>query len=311
MIDHFLWVEKYRPKTVAECILPAELKKTFQAFVDQKNIPHLQLSGGAGMGKTSVARAMVEEIGCDYIMINGSKDGNIDTLRTTIQNFASTMSFKGGRKYVILDEADYLTHHTQPALRNFMEEFSRNCGFILTCNYPNRIIEPLWSRNSCISFHIAKEEIPQLAMEFFHRVKHILGQENVEYDKAAVVELIKKHFPDFRRTLNELQRHAAKGKITADILQHAISIESLVKHMKEKNFTSVRQWTTENLNGDSSELYRNFYDDAAELFTPDYIPMLVLTLAKYQYQASFALDQEINFAAFCAEIMVEASWKRK
>ena len=311
MIDHFLWVEKYRPKTVAECILPAELKKTFQAFVDQKNIPHLQLSGGAGMGKTSVARAMVEEIGCDYIMINGSKDGNIDTLRTTIQNFASTMSFKGGRKYVILDEADYLTHHTQPALRNFMEEFSRNCGFILTCNYPNRIIEPLWSRNSCIAFHIVKEEIPQLAMEFFHRVKHILGQENVEYDKAAVVDLIKKHFPDFRRTLNELQRHAAKGKITGDILQHAISIESLVKHMKEKNFTSVRQWTTENLNGDSSELYRNFYDDAAELFTPDYIPMLVLTLAKYQYQASFALDQEINFAAFCAEIMVEASWKRK
>jgi len=212
--DQFLWVEKYRPKTIADTILPEGLKKTFQQFVDQKNVPNLLLTGPAGVGKTTVARAMLEELGADYIVINGSMNGNIDTLRTTIQNFASSVSFAGGRKYVILDEADYLNaNSTQPALRNFMEEYSKNCGFIMTCNFKNRIIEPLHSRCSVVEFKIAKKDLPDLAMQFMKRVRMILTTENVEFDKEAIAAIIMKYYPDSRRVLNELQRYSATGKI--------------------------------------------------------------------------------------------------
>ena len=221
MIDNPLWVERYRPQTIADTILPEDLKATFQQFVDQKSVPNLLLTGSAGVGKTTVARAMLEELECDYIIINGSLNGNIDTLRTTIQNFASSVSFTGGRKYVIIDEADYLNaNSTQPALRNFMEEYSKNCGFILTCNFKNRIIEPLHSRCSVIEFKINKNDMADLAKQFMKRVKNILEIENIEYDKEAVAAIIMKYFPDWRRVLNELQRYSATGRVDTGILSN-------------------------------------------------------------------------------------------
>ena len=219
MREDFLWVEKYRPKTVEDTILPVDLKRTFQNFVDQGNIPNLILAGSAGVGKTTIARAMLEQLGCDYIVINGSMNGNIDTLRNEILSFASSMSFSGGRKYVILDEADYLNaNSTQPALRNFMEEFSKNCGFILTCNFRNRIIDPLHSRCSVIDFKIGKADMAKLAAQFFKRVITILDSENVKYEQQVVAEVINKHFPDWRRVLNELQRYSATGAIDTGLL---------------------------------------------------------------------------------------------
>ena len=259
MREEFLWVEKYRPKTIEETILPIELKAVFQQFVDQQNIPNLILSGSAGVGKTTVARAMLEQLGCDYIVINGSMNGNIDTLRNEILNFASSVSLSGGRKYVILDEADYLNaNSTQPALRNFMEEFSRNCGFILTCNFKNRIIEPLHSRCSVIDFKIGKKEMAKLAMQFMKRVSNILNSENIEFDKAVVAEVIQKHFPDWRRVLNELQRYSATGKIDSGILANLqqVSIKELVSMLKEKNFSGLRKWVGENLDNDQNSIFR-------------------------------------------------------
>jgi DNA polymerase III delta prime subunit len=308
MNNEFLFVEKYRPKTIEETILPVELKNTFQQFVDQKNIPNLILSGSAGVGKTTVARAMLEELGCDYIVINGSMNGNIDTLRVEILNFASSVSLSGGRKYVILDEADYLNaNSTQPALRNFMEEFSRNCGFILTCNFKNRIIEPLHSRCSVIDFKISKADMAKLAMQFMKRVENILSLEKVEYDKAVVAQLIQKYFPDWRRVLNELQRYSATGKIDSGILANLqqSSIKSLAKLMKEKNFSEIRKWTKNNIDTDVNVLYNEFYETASEYFTPRCIPALVILLAKYQYQNSFSANVEINFTAFLVEVMLE------
>jgi DNA polymerase III delta prime subunit len=308
MNDEFLFVEKYRPKTIEETILPADLKATFQQFVDQKNIPNLILAGSAGVGKTTVARAMLEELGCDYIIINGSMNGNIDTLRVEILNFASSVSLSGGRKYVILDEADYLNaNSTQPALRNFMEEFSRNCGFILTCNFKNRIIEPLHSRCSVIDFKISKSDMAKLAMQFMKRVENILSLENVEYDKAVVAQLIQKYFPDWRRVLNEIQRYSATGKIDSGILANLqqSSIKELVKLMKEKNFTEIRKWTKNNIDTDVNVLYNEFYEAASEYFTPRCIPALVMLVAKYQYQNSFSANVEINFTAFLVEVMLE------
>ena len=308
MNEEFLWVEKYRPKTIDDTILPVDLKATFQQFVDQKNIPNLILSGSAGVGKTTVARAMLEELGCDYIVINGSMNGNIDTLRNEILNFASSVSLQGGRKYVILDEADYLNaNSTQPALRNFMEEFSRNCGFILTCNFKNRIIEPLHSRCSVVDFKISKKDMAKLAMQFMKRVNFILNTESVKYESAVIAEVIQKHFPDWRRVLNELQRYSATGNIDSGILANMqeTSIRELINFMKDKDFTEVRKWVRNNLDTDVNVLYNEFYDSASQYFTTDSVPMLVLHIATYQYQNAFSANPEINFSAFCAHVMLD------
>ena len=310
MLEEFLWVEKYRPKTVADTILPEDLKKVFQQFVDQKNIPNLILSGTAGVGKTTVAKAMCEELGCDYIVINGSMNGNIDTLRNDISRFASSVSLSGGRKMVILDEADYLNaQSTQPALRNFMEEFSANCGFILTCNFVDRIIEPLHSRCSVVKFRIRKSELPELAKQFLRRVCGILDNEGVTYDKSAVVEVIKKHFPDWRRVINELQHYSATGAIDSGILRNFSddSLNKLIGYMKDKNFTAVRKWVAES-DMDTNEFFRAFYDKAENYLVSGSIPMLVLHLAKYQYQNSFAADPEINLVACLTEIMADCTF---
>lgn len=311
MLDQFLWVEKYRPKAISDTILPADLKATFQQFVDQKNIPNLILSGSAGVGKTTVARAMLEELECDYIVINGSMNGNIDTLRNEIQNFASSVSFTGGRKYVILDEADYLNpNSTQPALRNFMEEFSRNCGFILTCNFKNRIIEPLHSRCSVIDFKIGKKDMTKLAGQFFKRTQTILKQEGIDFDPAVVAEVIQKHFPDWRRVLNELQRYSATGAIDAGILANMqeTSIRELTNLMRDKDYTGMRNWVHNNLDTDINGLYRQFYDTAVDFMDKGTVPLLVMLIAKYQYQQAFAADPEINFMAFLTETLIECQF---
>lgn len=310
-MDEFLWVEKYRPRNINECILPQELKNTFSSFVAKGEIPNLILAGGPGVGKTTVARAMLEQIGANYIVINGSMNGNIDTLRNEILQFASTVSLSGGRKYVILDEADYLNaNSTQPALRNFMEEFSRNCGFILTCNFINRIIEPLHSRCSVISFNITKADLPKLAAGFFKRVIGILGEENVEFDKAVVAELIQKHVPDWRRVLNELQRYSHNGKIDSGIfvnLQEE-NVKSLVGYLKAKNFSEMRKWVAENADSDCTSLFRRLYDNAYTYVAASSIPQLVLILADYQYKDAFVADHEINLVAALTQIMIDVEF---
>lgn len=311
-MEEFLWVEEFRPKTISETILPTELKSTFQSFVDNGSIPNFILSGTAGVGKTTVARAMLEELDCDYIVINGSLYGNIDTLRTDIKDFASTMSLRGGRKYVILDEADYLNpNSTQPALRNFMEEFSKNCGFILTCNFKNRIIEPLHSRCSTIDFTIPKEEKQQMATEFFARCKDILEIKKVEYDKRVLVEVVKKHFPDFRRILNELQRYSGSGKIDSGILSNfkEDSYKDLVGLLRDKNFTEMRKWVALNIDNDPQGIFRKLYDNSNDFMQKDSVPKLVLIIADYQYKSAFVADQEVNLVACLTEIMVQCEFK--
>lgn len=312
MLDEFLWVEKYRPKKIEDTILPVELKTTFQQFVNQENIPNLLLNGPAGCGKTTVARAMLEELGCDYIVINGSMNGNIDTLRNEIKNFASAVSLSGGRKYVILDEADYLNaNSTQPALRNFMEEYSKNCGFILTCNFKNRIIDPLHSRCTVIDFKIKKSELPTLATQMMKRLIGILGNENIEYDKAVVAEVLKKHFPDWRRVINELQRYSATGKIDSGILVNLqeVSLKELMSMLKERDFTNMRKWVGENVDNDADVIYRKIFDQANQYLTTSSVPMVILIIGKYQYQHAFAADSEINLVCCLTEIMMEAEWK--
>lgn len=312
MKQELLWVEKYRPKTIEDAILPKELKDVFNKFAADKFIPNLLLSGRAGIGKTTVARALLEEIGCDYIVINGSLNGNIDTLRNDIRSFASSVSLSGGRKYVILDEADYLNaNSTQPALRNFMEEFSSNCGFILTCNFVNRIIEPLHSRCSVIEFKLPNVEKPKLASGFYRRLVDILTAENVAFEPKAVAALVEKHFPDFRRTLNELQRYAATGKIDAGILTNhkEENVKALIGYLKEKSFTNVRKWVGENSDIDTAVFFRQMYDTSVDYLKPNSIPQLVLILADYQYKAAFVADQEINLAACLTEVMVECEFK--
>ena len=310
MNDHFLWTELYRPKKVEDTILTPQLKIMFAQFVKDGKIPNLLLLGPAGIGKTTIARAMLEELGADYIIINGSMNGNIDTLRYEILNFASSVSLHGGRKYVILDEADYLNaNSTQPALRNFMEEFSKNCGFILTANFPKKIIEPLHSRCSVIDFKITKKDIAKLAGQFFKLTCDILDKQKIEYEKQVVVEIVSKHFPDCRRILNELQTYSATGKIDSGILINlqAVSIDELIKMLKEKKFTDIRKWVGETLE-DHNAFFRQFYDNASKYFKMSYIPLLVITIAKYQYQAAFAVDQDINTMAFLVEVMVEAEF---
>jgi len=313
MQNDFIWVERYRPKTVSEAILPESLKTTFQQFVDQKNVPNLLLTGRAGVGKTTIAKAMLEELDCDYITINGSMNGNIDTLRVDISNFASSVSFKGGRKYVILDEADYLNpNSTQPALRNFMEEFSKNCGFILTCNFKNRIIDPLHSRCSVIEFNISKDEKSKIAGQFFKRVCGILEKEGVTYDKSAVAELIKVYFPDWRRVLNELQRYSATGRIDAGILANSSkeSIDELLTLMRNRDFTSTRKWVAENQDVDSAVLYRQLYDILpSKLGSTQSVANAIIILAEYQYKEAFVANSEINRVAALATLMAEVEWK--
>jgi len=307
----YLWVEQYRPPSIKECILPERLKSVFQAFVDKNQVPNLLLTGGPGVGKTTVARALLNELDLDYIIINGSMKGNIDTLRTEISQFASTVSFTGGRKYVILDEADYLNpQSTQPALRNFMEEFSNNCGFILTCNFKNRIIEPLHSRCSVVDFTMTNKEKAGLASQFMKRVENILKMKGVEFDQKVIAELIMKHMPDWRRVLNELQRYSVTGKIDVGILTTLSdeSFDSLVSMMKNQDFTGIRKWVVDNADIESSTLFRKLYDYANKKMKPMSVAQMVLILAKYQYQAAFVVDHEINNVACLLEIMTDCEW---
>jgi DNA polymerase III delta prime subunit len=311
-MENFLWVEEYRPKDVGSCILPKNLKETFTEFVESDTIPNLILSGGPGVGKTTIAKAMLEQIGATYMMINGSEESGIDVLRTKIKNFASTVSLEGGRKYLILDEADYLNpQSTQPALRGLMEEFHNNCGFILTCNYKNRLIEPLHSRCSVVEFSIPKSEKQNLSSEFMKRLISILDIEEIKYDKRVVAEVIKTHFPDWRRTLNELQRYSMSGRIDAGILVNLsdVNIEELMHCMKNKEFTNVRKWVVDNLDNDPVHLLRSIYDNLYEHVDGSTIPHCVVVLGEYQYKSAFVADQEINIMACLTEIMGRAKFK--
>ena len=309
MKEDFLWVEKYRPKRIDDVILPATIKEQFKSFIDAGNVPNLILSGGAGVGKTTIAKAVLEELECDYIIINGSINGGIQTLRDEITDFATTVSFTGGRKYVILDEADYLTSSTQPALRNFMEEYSRNCGFILTCNFPEKIIEPLHSRCTKIEFKISKSESIKLAKEFLIRLKMILDSENVKYDVKVLAEFIMIHFPDWRKVLNELQGYGITGTIDAGILQKTADgeIKELIKFLKEKDFKEMRKWVAKT-EISFEILCRKLYDNAYDIIDKSSIPQIVLILADYSYKSAFVKDVEINTVAMLTEIMSDISF---
>jgi len=310
-LSEALWCERYRPHTIADCILSEEYKKTFQSYVDRKEIPHLILCGGAGVGKTTVAKALCDEVGCDYLFINGSDESGIDTFRVKIKNYASAMSLGGGKKVIIIDEADYLNpNSTQPAMRAAMEEFAHNCTFIMTCNYKNRIIEPLHSRCAVIEFKIRNDDKPKMASMFMKRAATILKEEKVPFEAPVLAEVVKKHFPDFRRVLNELQRYSASGKIDTGILTNIanVSLTELVKALKEQNFSDMRKWVANNGNDDPVRLYRKIYDSLYDVTDKSTIPNAVLILARYQYQAAFCADQELNLAACFTELMVECKF---
>lgn len=310
-MEQMLWTEKFRPQTVEDCILPDRLKKPFQEYVKQKNIPNLLLAGGPGVGKTTVAKAMCKEIGCDYMVINGSDESGIDIFRTKIKNYASSMSLSGGRKVIIIDEADYLNpNSTQPALRNAIEEFAGNCSFIFTCNYKNRIIDPLHSRCAVIEFNLKNGEKASMASSFFKRIQSILHNEKVEFDDSVIAELVKKHFPDFRRVINELQRYSQFGKIDTGILAQIseVSLNEVTKFVKEKDFGAIRKWVGSN-DIDSTTLFRKIYDSMYDALKPHSIPQAVLILADYQYKAAFVADQEINTVACLTELMVNCEFK--
>ena len=306
-----LLVEKYRPQKVSDCVLPESLTDTFTDIVRSGEIPNMILCGGAGCGKTTVARAVCDELGRDVLFINASEDGGIDTLRTRIRQFASTVSLNGGLKVVILDEADYLNpQSTQPALRGFMEEFSRNCRFILTCNFKNRIIDPLHSRCTVIDFRIPPKEKARMAKQFLTRLRGILDTEEVAYEERVLVEVIIKHFPDFRRVLNEVQRYSSSGAIDAGILVSAdISMDALVKALKSKSFSDIRRWVVDNADKDTAHVFRRMYETLIESLQPSSVPQAVLTLADYQHKAAFAADQELNLAACCVMLASECTFK--
>ena len=309
--ESFLWVEKYRPKTIEECILPDRIKTLFQEISLEGRIPNMILSGGPGMGKTTVAKALCNEVGCDFLMINGSEESGIDVLRTKIRGYASTVSFDGKRKVVILDEADYLNpQSTQPALRSFIEEFEKHCSFIMTCNYINRIIEPLHSRCQTIDFRINKEEKLNVGSNFGKRLYTILDQEKVDYDKKVVAEVLMKHFPDYRRVLNELQKYSKYGSIDSGILSQVTELDlaELMKYMKDKKFNEVRKWVVNNLDNDPQKVYRKIYDIAEKHIQSTSLPQLVLILADSQYKSAFAADHELNLVACLVEIMVECQF---
>ena len=313
-MSDFIWVEKYRPTTIDECILPKSIKKTFQDFVDRGEIPNMLLSGPPGIGKTTVAKALCNQLGADYYVINGSDEGRfLDTVRTNAKNFASTVSLTSESKHkvIIIDEADNTTSDVQLLLRASIEEFSKNCRFIFTCNYKNKIIEPLHSRCSVVDFSINKKDKPTIAAQFFSRLTYILEEEKVDTDKKVVAELINKHFPDWRRVLNECQRYSVSGKIDSGILVtfSDVSVSELMKNLKTKNFAEVRKWCVDNLDNDSGVLMRRIYDSLYEVLDPTTIPAAVLIIAKYQYQIAFVADQEINLLACLTEIMVECEFK--
>ena len=310
MREEFLWVEKYRPRYIDDCILPQETKKIFLDFVNNKEIPNLLLCGTSGVGKTTVAKALCNELGADFVLINGSEERNIDTLRVKIRQFASTVSLTvdGGPKIVILDEADYLNpQSTQPALRGFIEEFSKNCRFIFTCNYKNRIIQPLHSRCSVIDFTIQATQKPQIAAGIFQRILQILTDEKVEYNEKVVVEVVNKFFPDFRRMLNEIQKYSASGKIDSGILANLDdeSLKELLNFIKEKEFSKMRKWVALNIHNDPQTIYRKIYDSFFTKFENNSVPQAIIILSDYTYKSAFVADQEVNMVACLTELMME------
>jgi DNA polymerase III delta prime subunit len=312
MNTDFLWVEEYRPKTIDDCILPQSLKTLFQSFIDKGEISNMLFSGTPGVGKTTVAKALCEQMNCDWIMINGSEEGGIDVLRNKIKNFASTVSLSGGKKVVILDEADYLNpQSTQPALRGFVEEFHKNCRFILTCNFKNRIIEPLHSRFSNIEFRINNKDKPKLASQLMDRAIYILKEQNIEYEDKALVGLITKHFPDFRKLINELQRYSVSGAIDAGVLVNISdeNLKTLTAHLKAKEFGDMRKWVVNNLDNDPVKIFRKIYDSLNTTLQPETIPHAILIIADYQYKSAFVADQEINLVACLTELMSQVKFK--
>lgn len=311
--DEYIWSQKYRPKKVLDCVLPKQTKDTFQAFVDSKNIPNLLLYGPSGTGKTTVAIAMCNELGLDYILINSSDERGIDVLRDKVKNYASSISFSGNKKVIILDESDFLTGESQAALRGMMEEFTQNVSFILTCNFRAKIIDAIHSRCQSIDFKFNKDDTPKLKTNIFKRLKHILDVEKVEYNQDVLVKLINKYFPDFRKTINQLQQLCVSyGKLDENSLASFKDIEGLsdlMSHLKSKDFTSMRKWVGENSDIDYAVLFRRLYDNMYTYIKSENIPQLVLILAKYQYQSAFVMDQEINTVAALTEILIECEFK--
>lgn len=313
-MSDFIWVEKYRPTTIDECILPDNIKKTFKDFLNKGEIPNMLLAGPPGVGKTTVAKALCNELGVDFYVINGSDEGRfLDTVRNNAKNFASTVSLSSEAKHkvIIIDEADNTGNDVQLLLRAFIEEFAGNCRFIFTCNYKNKILEPLHSRCVVVDFSIRGKEKQKIAASFFQRLNFILDKERVETDKKVLVELINKHFPDWRRVLNECQRYSVSGKIDSGILVafSDVAVNDLIKNLKAKNFPEVRKWVNNNMDNDTSVLFRRIYDSLYECLVPTTIPAAVLVIAKYQYQMAFVADQEINMLACLTEIMVECEFK--
>ena len=309
--ESFLWVEKYRPKTIEDCILPDRLKKPFQEYVEKQEIPNLMLTGSAGVGKTTVAKAMCDEIGINHLYINASENRGIDMLRTTIRGYASTVSLTGGKKVIILDEADYMTPDAQAAMRGAIEEFAKNCTFIFTCNFKSKLIDALHSRCSVIDFALKNGEKAKMATQFLKRMENVLTQESITYDKAVLAKIIEKYFPDYRRTLNELQRYSSSGVLDAGIvaqLTDVRKISELVKFLKEKNFGDMRKWCVANSDIEPARIYRKVYDSLYEYFKPESIPQAVVIISKYQYQSAFVADQEINLVACLTELMVDCEY---
>jgi len=311
-MSEYLFVERYRPHKIEDCILPDRLKKVFQEYVTKGDIPNLMLTGTAGCGKTTVAKAMCEEIGCNFLFINSSDERGIDTLRTKIKGYASTVSLTGGRKVIILDEADYLTPEAQAGLRGAIEEFSENCSFIFTCNFKARLIDALHSRCSVIDFALKGDEKAKMAAQMFKRLANILTEESITYDKDVLGKIVQRYFPDYRRTLNELQRYSTSGNIDAGVLSQVESVrklDDLIKALKDKDFSTMRKWVVNNSDIDQSRIFRSIYDNLCVYLKAESVPMAVVTLAKYQYQSAFVADQELNLVACLTELMVECEVK--
>ena len=311
--DDFLWVEKYRPHKISDCVLPSDLQEPFSDFVDQGKVPNLILTGGPGTGKTTAAKALCDETKTDFLMVNGSDEGrSIDIVRTTLNQFCSSVSMTGNRKAIIMDEAEYMNADSvQPALRGFIEKFGNNVSFLFTCNYPNRIIDPIHSRCAVFDFSIPLNEKPKLAERYLFLCEEILGKEGIEFDRKVLIQLIMKHFPDFRRVLNELQRYSSSGRIDTGILTslEEVNVGELVSSLKGKKFSEVRKWTNSNMDTDTARIFRKLYDSLSSHLKPQSVPQAVLIIADYQYKSAFVVDQEINLVACLTEIMVECEFK--